>query len=237
MAACSAAGRPPPAARRASCEGRLFSCGVVAVLPQWEVKDELGEKAGGRRWSPLVASLQWPAEEECLIEEGRAEAVTAGAALIAQLVEPVARSAWMRTTQRSGVAQATSEEDCGCTAVQALLLAMEAQFGPPPPLDSASGERRWGGRGGGGVALCPLANLAVLPREDAAAAAAAGAVNARLGRPPDSSGSDGALRRVATRRLPPGPTSSLMAMRSSSTPVHRYRLGASRLAICQPAPS
>jgi len=130
------------------------------VLPQWEVKDELGEKAGGRRWSPLVASLQWPAEEECLIEEGRAEAVTAGAALIAQLVEPVARSAWMRTTQRSGVAQATSEEDCGCTAVQALLLAMEAQFGPPPPLDSASGERRWGGRGGGGVALCPLANLA-----------------------------------------------------------------------------
>jgi len=160
--------------------------------------------------------------------------------------------------------QATSEEDCGCTAVQApalslregasnpstdsstgalqaLLLAMEAQFGPPPPLDTA------GGGGGGGVALCPLANLAaplpqrtpprhvprdtsktrprrvqqVLPREDAAAAAAAGAVNARLGRPPDSSGSDGALRRVATRRLPPGPTSSLMAMRSSSIPVHR----------------
>mmetsp|Transcript_41098 Transcript_41098/g.133230 ORF Transcript_41098/g.133230 Transcript_41098/m.133230 type:complete len:108 (+) Transcript_41098:128-451(+) len=66
----------------------------------------------------------------------------------------------MRTTQRSGVAQATSEEDCGCTAVQALLLAMEALFVPPPPLDSASGERRWGGGGGGGVALCPLANLA-----------------------------------------------------------------------------
>jgi len=195
--------------QRGAVRGRLRrqDGGVLGggkVLPQWEVKDELGEKAGGRRWSPLVASLQWPAEEECLIEEGRAEAVTAGAALIAQLVEPAARSAWMRTTQRSGVAQATSEEDCSCTAVQALLLAMEAQFGPPPPLDSASGERRWGGRGGGGVALCPLANLAVLPREDAAAAAAAGAVNARLGRPPDSSGSDGALRCVATRDLPAG---------------------------------
>ena len=41
----------------------------------------------------------------------------------------------MKATQsKGGLVQATSDEDCMCTAVQALLLAMEVQLEPPPPL-------------------------------------------------------------------------------------------------------
>ena len=87
--------------------------------------------------------------------------------------------------------------------MQALLLVMELQLDPPPPLGDARGEARWGSEARQGPALCPLANLVLLPPPRLAAARAAGALNAALGRP--STGRvDSALRCVATRDLPAG---------------------------------
>lgn len=45
-----------------------------------------------------------------------------GAALIANLIEPAARNAWMKQTQGKGLVQSTSVEDCLCTATQVLQV-------------------------------------------------------------------------------------------------------------------
>lgn len=177
------------------------------LLPEWRVQG-ISDLQSNMQWAPFVASLAWPAGEECRVEPDRAEAVEQGAALIAKLIEPAARKAWMQSTQRkgSGIVQATSDEDVGCRAVEALLLAMKSQLDPPPPLGSPDGERLWeglAGGGGGGPALCPLANLVLPPADFVDAARDAGAINAELGRP--TTGSAGvAMRCVAARDLPAG---------------------------------
>jgi len=197
--------------RRGAVKGvlRRLDGGVLGggtVLPQWEVDE--AEKASrllqsNRDFSPFIDSLDWPGEEECLVDIERAEAVMQGAALIAQIIEPAARNAWMKATQRTGLAQATSDEDCLCTATQALLLAMETQLDPPPPLREPDGERRWGGEVQDGPALCPLVNCVLPPPDVAIAARAAGAFNAQLGRPLTGR-VDTAIRCIATRDLSAG---------------------------------
>jgi len=156
--------------------------------------------------SPFVvarAVLKCSDEDECRIDVDRAEAVEQGAALIAKMIEKPARAAWMKATQsKGGLVQATSDEDCMCTAVQALLLAMEVQLEPPPPL-GGQGTRFWGGETRDGPAICPLANLVLVPPEVEAAARAAGALNAQMGRPRSGVG-NGAIRCLATRDLPSG---------------------------------
>ena len=206
--------------RRGVVRGRLRrqDDGVLGggdVLPAWQVEDIASQQVN-TRFGPFVETLDWPAEEdECLVEVERAEAVRQGSALIARLVEPCARNAWMAATQRVGLVQSTSEEDCECSAMQALVLAIEAQLEPPPPLGEPGGEAFWGGTGGPaatGPALCPLVNL-VLPPKDAAAAAAAaaaggggakgGVFNAQLGRPRTGS-VESAIRCVALVDLAAG---------------------------------
>ena len=74
------------------------------------------------------------------------------------------------SSARQTLAPPTSDEDCECTAAQALLLAMDSQLQPPPPLGEPAGEARWGGAARAGPALCPLVNL-VLPPPGAEGAA------------------------------------------------------------------
>ena len=177
------------------------------ALPKWSVSATKPLQSN-REFSPFVATLGWPTDDECLVDTSeRAEAVSEGSELIAKLVEPAARVAWMRQTLGKGLAQATSEEDVRCTAVQALILTMGAQMEPPPPLGDPTGEARWGGSVRNGPAICPLVNL-VLPPADAQPSAiqelrAVGAFNAHLGRPTTGS-VDSAIRCVASRDLPAG---------------------------------
>jgi len=182
------------------------------LLPEWRVQG-VSDLQSNLEWAPFVASLAWPEGDECRVDPERADAVEQGAALIAKLIEPVARKAWMQSTQRKGggIVQSTSDEDVSCRAVEALLLAMESQLEPPPPLGAADtgdgdGERLWGGRvgGGNGPALCPLVNLVLPPSEFADAARAAGAINAELGRPTADGAAGVAVRCVAARDLPAG---------------------------------
>ena len=174
------------------------------LLPEWKVEQQAMQQSNNP-FSPLISALPWPDEgEECLVEPERKSAVEAGAKVIARLIEPTARNAWMKATQRNGVVQATSEEDVDCRAVEALLLAIQAQLDPPPPIGVPNGARAWGGRAPEGAAICPLAHLVVPPSEaDAAAAREAGTVNALLGRP-TTGRTDAALRCVAARDLPAG---------------------------------
>lgn len=181
--------------------------GGGAVLPKWEAKTR-GTFQSNNPFSPFIEFLEWPAEEECLVDSlERAEAVKQGSALIARLIEPTARNAWMRATQRRGLAQATSEEDCECTAMQALVLAMETQIEPPPPLGMPTGQAAWGGSLVDGPALCPLVHL-VLPGPDVSEAARASGtfdslVNVQLGRP--STGNvDAAIRCVTVKDVKAG---------------------------------
>ena len=174
---------------------------------KWSVS-KTADMQSNREFSPFVATLGWPSDDECLVDTSeRADAVSEGSELIAKLVEPAARVAWMRATQGKGLAQATSEEDVRCTAVQALVLTMEVQMDPPPPLGNPTGATGWGGNVRNGPAICPLVNL-VLPPADAKPSTiqelrAAGAFNAHLGRP--STGSvDSAIRCVASKDLPAG---------------------------------
>lgn len=186
------------------------------VLPEWRVEQQQDFQSN-ERFSPLISALPWPgSDDECVVEQERADAVEAGAKLIAQLVEPVARSAWMQATQRVGAAQSTSDEDVDCRAVEALLLAMQTQLEPPLPLGQPDGERAWGGSlaGYAGPAICPLSHL-VLPPSDVDGAT--GGANSILGRP--TSGSvDSAIRCVAAVDLPAG-TLVVADLASASSPA------------------
>ena len=51
----------------------------------------------------------------------------------------------MKNSQRVGLAQSTSDEDVECRALEALVLAIDSQLDPPPPLGVPNGARRWGG--------------------------------------------------------------------------------------------
>jgi len=196
--------------RRAAVRGVLKRqddgiLGGGQVLPKWQVQDR-GTAQTNTPFSPFIQTLEWPSEDECLVDsDGKAEAVRQGSQLIAKLIEPCARNAWMRATQRKGLAQATSDEDCECTAMQALVLAMETTLEAPPPLGQPRGERMWGGSAGSGPALCPLANAVLPPPRVAAAAREAGTysalVNVAIGRP-TAGRVDSALRCVATKDLP-----------------------------------
>ena len=173
------------------------------LLPQWGVQ-EAKTLQSNRRFSPFIAALDWPDVDECVVEVERAKAVERGAEIIGRLIEPAARRAWMKNTQSEGaIAQATSDEDVNCRALEALLVAIDAQLEPPPPIGDPDGERRWGGRARNGPALCPLANL-VMPSSDIVAAAREeGRVNAQLGRP-STGRADVAIRCVASCDLPTG---------------------------------
>ena len=161
--------------------------GASSVLPKWEVKDR-GSAISNNAFNPFIASLEWPEEDECLVDSNeKAEAVRQGSQLIAKLIEPTSRTAWMKATQRQGLAQATSDEDCECTAMQALVLTMSTQLDPPPPLGQPNGMLGWGGKAREGPALCPLANLVIPPADVTEEATKAGTLdglyNAQLGRP------------------------------------------------------
>ena len=178
------------------------------VLPEWS-SDEAATLQSNGDFGPYVASLAWAeAGEECVVDVEQAEAFSQGSRLIETMIEPTARNAWTQSAGQSGLlAPPTSTEDCGGTALQALLLATELQLEAPPPLGDADGEARWGGNVDDPLApaLCPLAELVLLPAAGGAleGARAAGALNAALGRP--SSGRvESALRCVATRDLPAG---------------------------------
>ena len=142
-------------------------------------------------------------EAEVKVDKEKIGAVQSGAKLIAQFIEPVARSSWMQNTQNVGLAQATSDEDVDKRAIEALLIAMEAQLEPPPPIGQPNGARRWGGMLGSGPAICPLANLVVPPADQIEEAREAKAINALLGRPIRGS-VDAAIRCVAAKDLPAG---------------------------------
>ena len=184
--------------------------GGGAVLPKWESKTR-GTYQSNNAFSPFIEFLPWPDDEECLVDSAeRAEAVRQGASLIARLIEPTARNAWMKATQRRGLAQATSDEDCECTATQALILAMGTQMDAPPPLGRSAGEAAWGGTAltdASGPALCPLVHLVLPSAEISDAARAAGTldalVNAQLGRP-ETGSVDSAIRCVASKDLKAG---------------------------------
>ena len=174
------------------------------LLPDWQVAKPKTLQTN-RPYSPYINALDWPEEEEeCRVAPERARAVEEGSKLIAGMIEPAARNAWMKNTQGVGLAQATSIEDCSCSAMHGLLLAIETQLDPPPPLGNPSGAKRWGGAVRDGPALCPLCDL-VLPPEDAEVdeLRESGAFNALLGRP--STGRvDVAIRCVAAADLPAG---------------------------------
>jgi len=176
------------------------------LLPRRQAEAQ-AELQRNSEFSPLIGSLEWPREDECVVDADRAGAIEGGAELIARLIEPCARNAWTTAAGASGlIAPPTSAEDTLCAATQALLVAMSQQQLPPPPV-GAPGEARWGGNTRAGPALCPLVNLVVLPDATAAdAARAAGAFNARLGRPPsDAAEAAGtAIRCVAATDLPAG---------------------------------
>ena len=180
------------------------------VLPEWS-SDEAATLQSNGDFGPYVASLAWQdSGEECVVDVDQAEAFSQGGRVIEGLIEPVSRTAWTQSAGRSGLlAPPTSTEDCGGTALQALLLATQLQLEAPPPLGGpVDGEARWGGDVADPTApaLCPLADLVLLPAGAGGAlegARAAGALNAALGRP--SSGRvESALRCVATRDLPAG---------------------------------
>ena len=175
------------------------------LLPQWQVEEQ-GALQANYKFSPMIQSLPWVAADECLVETPeKAQAVESGAKLIAKMIEPAARNAWMKATQRKGAVQSTSDEDVDCRAIEALYMAMSTQLDPPPPLGRPRGRRQWGdGSRPDGPAICPLANF-VLPPSDADrdAARAAGAFNALLGRP-TTGNVDVALRCVAAYDLPAG---------------------------------
>ena len=82
--------------RRGSVRGRLRREGGAplsgGVLPKWHVEEQ-SEAQTNLPFSPFIASLDWPTEEECIVEVERAEAVTQGSALIAKFIEPAARNA------------------------------------------------------------------------------------------------------------------------------------------------
>jgi hypothetical protein len=178
------------------------------LLPDWAV-EEMRDLQTNLPFSPFIASLPWSADllDECAVDtEDRAGAIQDGASLIARLIEPVARNAWMKTTQglQSGLAQSTSDEDVGCRATEALLLAIQTQLEPPPPIGEPEGARGWGGNARDGPALVPMANLVLPPTESAAAEARERrSFNAQLGRPRPRR-ADSALRCVASRDLPAG---------------------------------
>merc|ERR1719321_1885478 len=65
------------------------------LLPQWE-EEELAESQSNRPFSPFISALGWTnISDVCVVDPDQAEAVERGAELIARLVEPAARSAWM----------------------------------------------------------------------------------------------------------------------------------------------
>ena len=116
------------------------------VLPEWKVEGGGYSLQSNLAFSPLVASLPWPDADECRVEPERADAIEEGAKLIDAMIEPAARNAWMKATQRVGAVQSTSDEDVGCRAVEALLCAIECQLEPPPPIGQPYGVARWGGQ-------------------------------------------------------------------------------------------
>jgi len=192
--------------RRGAVRGKLRrqDGGVLqggSVLPQWQVNAEATLQSNAP-FSPFINSLDWPDDDECIIEADRAEAVTSGAKLLAKMIEPTARNAWMQNTQGRGLAQATSDEDVECTAMQALLLAISLQLDPPPPIGIPRGTARWGGVARAGPALCPLVNLVVASPDDMADRDPA-LFNAQVGRP-TSGRTDSAVRCVATTDMPMG---------------------------------
>lgn len=130
--------------RRGALRGRLrrqdggLQLGVVTLadpegkepelLPQWEA-EAIEESQGNRPFSPFISALGWTdISEACMVDPDQAEAVERGAELIARLVEPAARSAWMAASQNAGVLQQTSDEDVPCRANEALVLAMTSQL-------------------------------------------------------------------------------------------------------------
>jgi len=187
--------------RRGAMSGKLRRKGN-SILPKWE-EEEAPEIQSNFEFSPLVASLGWPLPEEVRVLPEQAEALKQGAALIAQLIDPVARNAWFTNSVGKAILQPTSTEDVDGTAIQALLLAMEVQVNPPPPLGQVDGEARWAGEVRDGPALCPLVNLVLSPSSGVDAARAAGEFNAILGRP-STEDSGIAMRCVATQDLPAG---------------------------------
>jgi hypothetical protein len=72
------------------------------LLPQWET-EEAQTLQGNRPFSPLIGALPWPSADECVVDVDQAEAVKSGAKLIATMIEPAARNAWMKATQRAGL--------------------------------------------------------------------------------------------------------------------------------------
>jgi len=192
--------------RRGAVRGKLRRqdggvLGGGSVLPQWQVNAEATLQSNAP-FSPFINSLTWPDDDECIVEEERADAVESGAKLLAKMIEPTARNAWMQNTQGRGLTQATSAEDVECTAMQALLLAISLQIDPPPPIGVPQGTARWGGVARAGPALCPLANLVLLPADKKVDQDPA-LYNAQLGRP-STGRTDSALRCVATKDLPMG---------------------------------
>lgn len=186
--------------RRGAVSGKLRRV-EGGLLPKWE-EEEREEIQSNFEFSPLVASLDWPLPEELVVDEEKVEAVRKGAEFIAKLIDPVARNAWFVNSFGKGLVQPTSTENVPLRALEALVLAMNVQVNPPPPLGEPDGEARWGGDVWNGPALCPLVNLVLPPSERIDEARDAGEFNAILGRPiPDS---DIAIRCIASRDLPAG---------------------------------
>ena len=106
--------------RRGSVRGRLRREGGVplsgGVLPKWQVEAQSGAQTN-LAFSPFIASLAWPSEEECVVEVERAEAVNQGSALIAKFIEPAARNACERIWIRIRWARGPSRHaETACTA-------------------------------------------------------------------------------------------------------------------------